>query len=99
MKKLICFAGFGLALVLSSCEKEQINPQMNGETVATVLEATLPGSVTRTVMGAKNGEDKYPVSWSAGDAISVNGVSSSSIEIKSPESTAEFTFASAVSSP
>lgn len=98
MKKIMCFAGICLAAVLSSCSAEELidNKAQDG---ATVIEVALPGAESRTVMGAKNGENKYPVTWQAGDAIVVNGVSSTAISIKDPASTAAFTFGSAIAAP
>ena len=97
MKKLICIAGFAIATVMSSCTAELIDNDKAA--VKTVINAAMSQEITRTVMGDNNGENKYPVSWSSGDAICVNGITSSSIDIKSPASNAAFTFSSAVSAP
>ena len=87
MKKIFYLSLALMTLVAVSCEKENITdnetPVAEGKTL--VLEAVAPADVTASPFGTKttmvpNGEN-YSVNWSANDAISVNGVASSSIEI------------------
>ena len=79
MKKLF-FALTALA-VIASCAKEQEveNPETagNGEVGTVILSANLPE--TKTALGEKSG-DVWPNYWSAGDKISVNGVSSEALD-------------------
>lgn len=87
MKKIFYLSLALMTLAAVSCEKENITdnetPVAEGKTL--VLEAVAPADVTASPFGTKttmvpNGEN-YSVNWSANDAISVNGVASSSIEI------------------
>ena len=87
MKKIFYLSLALMTLAAVSCEKENITdnetPVAEGKTL--VLEAVAPADVTASPFGTKttmvpNGEN-YSVNWSADDAISVNGVASSSIEI------------------
>ena len=67
---------------------DDLGVQVNGAGQTTI---TLSLEESRTLLGeAVNG--LYPVTWSADDAISVNGVKSSSIAIDSNASVATFTF-------
>ena len=61
-------ATFAAALTLS-CAKEE--PVFEGF----YLDASMPSGETKTTLGNKSG-DVYPVLWSEGDVISVNGVAS-----------------------
>ena len=97
MKKLIYIAGIALAAFLSSCTVEQFDS--DGAAGKTIINAVMSQDITRTVMGDKTGENKYPVTWQSTDRIAVNGVTATSIEVKSPASNAAFTFASAVAAP
>ena len=79
------------AMVAVSCTTdvtEDLGVQVNGAGQTTI---TLSLEESRTQLGeAVNG--LYPVAWSADDAISVNGVASSSIAISDNASVATFTF-------
>ena len=87
MKKIFYISLALIASAAVSCVKEDMTdndtPVVEGKTL--VLEAVAPADVTASPFGTKttmapNGEN-YSVNWSANDAISVNGVESSSIEI------------------
>ena len=87
MKKIFYISLALIASAAVSCVKEDMTdndtPVVEGKTL--VLEAVAPADVTADPLGTKttmvpNGEN-YSVNWSANDAISVNGVASSSIEI------------------
>jgi len=87
MKKILYLSLALMTLAAVSCEKENITdnetPVAEGKTL--VLEAVAPADVTASPFGTKttmvpNGEN-YSVNWSENDAILVNGVASSSIEI------------------
>ena len=79
------------ALVAVSCTTdvtEDLGVEVNGAAKTTL---TLSLEASRTVLGeAVNG--LYPVAWSANDAISANGVKSSSIAIANDASVATFSF-------
>ncbi|MBQ5647853.1 MAG: hypothetical protein IIV16_01870 [Alistipes sp.] len=64
-----------------------------------VTEVTLSMEAARTHLGEKDLEGKYPLYWSEGDAISVNGVASNEIIIGDKEDVALFKFAEAVTTP
>ena len=86
MKKIFHISLALLAIAAVSCVKDNIED--NNVPVAEgtlVLEAAAPADVTANPVGTKttmspNG-DNYSVFWSENDAISVNGVASSAIEI------------------
>ena len=87
MKKIFYLSLALMTLAAVSCEKENIKenetPVAEGKTL--VLDAVAPADVTASPFGTKttmvpNGE-VYSVNWSENDAISVNGKTSSSIEI------------------
>ena len=86
MKKIFHISLALLAIAAVSCVKDNIED--NNVPVAEgtlVLEAAAPADVTANPFGTKttmvpNGDD-YSVLWSENDAISVNGVASSAIEI------------------
>ena len=68
MKKL--FIILPLLALLYSCDKEtDMHPGNQSDKV--VFVASIPQ--TKTVLGEKDGSS-WPLLWSAGDAISVNGV-------------------------
>ena len=68
-----------------------------------VTELTLSLEESRTHLGEKvideNGVSLYPLYWSEGDAIAVNGVVSNEIEIGSDAATATFKFAEELTAP
>lgn len=77
MRKLfVLAAAAALALVSCNVEQEVDTPVVPaGKTVVFSAELTH----TRTALGDKNGS-AYPVLWSAGDIVSVNGIASSPID-------------------
>ncbi len=77
MRKLfVLAAAAALALVSCNVEQEVDAPVVPaGKTVVFSAELTH----TRTALGDKNGS-AYPVLWSAGDIVSVNGITSSPID-------------------
>ena len=98
MKKLTSI--FVVALLcgsmFTSCQKDSTSDVVNGgnETVLTVSLGK-----TRTSMGGKVG-DTYPVYWSEGDCIAVNGVLSNEAQIDADEpATATFKFDSNIAYP
>ena len=78
MKKL--FTLFAAALVMlaaASCEKNEVLPEGNTAGKVVTLKASINNGETKTSLGEKDANDKYPVLWSEGDAIAViqtNGV-------------------------
>ena len=99
MKKLTRIFFAVAALVAVSCTTDATNDlglQIEGGAGQTTLTLSLEES--RTVLGAEvNG--LYPVAWCAEDAISVNGVTSTSIAIDSNASVATFSFPGVLNYP
>ena len=105
MKKIFYLSLALMTLAAVSCEKENITdnetPVAEGKTL--VLEAVAPADVTASPFGTKttmvpNGEN-YSVNWSENDAISVNGVASSSIEIAADDAKSATFTVSGVEAP
>lgn len=100
MKRLISAVQLLLGAImllpmLSSCDTDNAN--IVGNEGVTELVVTLPQ--TRTMIGGKDG-DTYPVYWSEGDKIAVNGVLSESVEIDANDrSRATFTVKGSLSHP
>jgi hypothetical protein len=81
-------------IAAASCSKEIVN---GPDTVRTTISAKLES--TKTALGAKVG-DEWPNYWKTGDQISVNGVASEALDSQfDGSSSAEFTFAGALSVP
>ena len=96
MKKSLLSIFATLSMVLVGCQTDPIDSAIgsDGSTILTVSTA-----VTRTSLGEKAG-DVYPVYWSEGDKILVNGVQSEEAVIKAEDaSTAQFTIDSSVKYP
>lgn len=84
------------ALFLVACQGDNTSEGVYGDG-ATTLTVALP--TTRTSLGDKSG-DTYPVYWSEGDKIAVNGAESAAAVVDaSNASLANFTFSSALSYP
>ena len=90
MKKIIVLSLLALCL-FCECNREYEAPKsFNGKTITATL------AETKARLGEKSG-NAYPNYWSAGDAISVNGVASDPLDASfDGKSQAEFTIASAV---
>ena len=91
------------AALLASCGELNVDspeaqqpeaPQTGG----TVLTATISPS-TKTVLGDKDTEGKYKVSWAEEDKINVNGVESGNVAVPSPQGTAFFSFGKEMTAP
>ncbi|MBR0245004.1 MAG: hypothetical protein IJQ61_00830 [Bacteroidales bacterium] len=83
-----------LATALLSCTRqEQVS---SGDFV---LEASMPETVTKTVLGLK-AAGVYPVLWSVGDYITVNGVPSKPLTaLEAGDATAVFHFSAPIKTP
>lgn len=86
-----------------SCTKEApaTDGPENPDTPAavTMLSASIGGDVTKTAMGAENA-GKYPVTWSEGDRIRLNGgAESADAVIADGAKTASFNFGGEISAP
>ena len=91
-KKILFIAFAGLLL---SCSKESVESPVQGFS----LEAGMPQVCTKTVLGAKSA-GVYPVLWSSGDCIKVNGVESSPLSaLAAGGSQAAFQFSEGISAP
>ena len=83
-----------MGLALLSCSK-QAKP--SSEDVA--LEVSMPETVTKTVLGPKSA-GVYPVLWSVGDYITVNGVPSKPLTaLEAGATTAVFHFSESIKTP
>ena len=90
------FASVALAVLAAvSCTKDE-----QPAAIRYFLEASLPESAqTKTTLGAKTGET-YPVVWSEGDVICVNGVRSNPLPAEAAGgSSARFSFPGGVKAP
>ena len=98
MKKFCLFA-FAL---LVACTQEPLVEPAAPETSSFEANISQPSeNATKTVLGAKNGT-YYPNYWAAGDAISVNGVTSTALEAGSEyvgTSKAVFTITGDINAP
>lgn len=93
MRKIIYTVSIAVAIV--SCSKESANVPQREFT----LEASMPGTDTKTMLGAKSA-GAYPVLWASGDVITVNGVVSKPLASgDAGAKTAVFSFAGDVSTP
>ena len=93
MRKLFAFTLIAV-MHLSGCVADNDELNSRGETKL----LTLSINDTRTALGEKQG-DTYPVYWSEGDRIAVNGVMSQEAVINSDKSSASFYFDSVISTP
>ena len=72
MQKLSLIAGLALVMLTASCSKDatsEINPS-----VKRVIGVEIDNSLSRTYIGEADSEGTYPVLWSEGDKVAVNGV-------------------------
>ena len=96
MKKNLLLISALLSMLFVGCQTDMIDSTIDGDGSITLTVST---AVTRTSLGEKTG-DVYPVYWSEGDKISVNGVQSEEAVIKAEDaSTAQFTIDSSVKYP
>ena len=72
MKKYMILAAFAAALLAGGCAKEPVTGEEDFAPVKTVLKASLSPLTKTEINGVK-------VTWSAGDAINVNGVVSNAL--------------------
>lgn len=83
-----------LATALLSCTRQE--QASSGDFV---LEASMPETVTKTVLGLK-ASGVYPVLWSVGDYITVNGVPSKPLTaLEAGDATAVFHFSAPIKTP
>lgn len=90
------FVTFLISLMIAGCNVDTIN-NIGVQSGATELTVALPQ--TRIVMGDKD-DDAYPLYWSEGDKIVVNGVLSEEVKINAEEkSSATFVIKSELNYP
>ena len=96
MRKSVLVSALFAALAAFSCMREDPAPY----STVHILEASLPSAPeTRTTLGPRSGAI-FPVLWSAGDFITVNGVPSARLTAaEAGGSSARFTFPEGVSAP
>lgn len=99
MKKLLLFFAVLFAIFVVGCQTDITSDHVVDADGVTTLTLSLPDTDTRTSLGEKV-DDTYPVYWSEGDKISVNGVESLEAEIDATNpGKAQFTFGQAVNYP
>ena len=69
---LLAVAVLGLASCTNDATEDLVTVPGSGEG-KTTLTATIADAAVRTELGEKTAEGKYPLYWSAGDVVSVNG--------------------------
>ncbi len=85
-------------IAAAACTKNEFDSQnVQNNEGRTVLTVELPGE-TKTILGDAQG-DVRPVLWSEGDQISVNGVASQALNIKSNAASADFTINAELTAP
>lgn len=90
-RTILIVAALAFAALSASCGKQ---PGAQGAEPF-ILGVGLNEPSTRTSVGEKNGENMYPLLWSTGDAIAVNGAASKPLaEEAAGSASAEFAFAS-----
>ena len=96
MRRILLLGFISLSLLFSGCNADEPTQSIDGNGI-TKIEVTLPE--TRTALGEKVG-DTYPVYWSEGDKIVVNGVLSNEVSIDAEnKSCATFEVAGVLSHP
>lgn len=70
MKKIMFFAAFAAALILSSCNKEIQNDTPGASSDLITINFSATPVQTKTLFGTKDESNShYPVLWQAGDKI------------------------------
>ena len=96
MKKSLILIIAMLSVALVGCQNEFNDDYADDRGVTTLSVST---TATRTSLGEKTG-DSYPVYWSEGDRIVVNGVQSDAAVINSEDaSSAQFNFSTSIKRP
>lgn len=100
MKKHL-LASLALASILAGCTVSEIDdtamPTVKG---VSVINVTVDNDDTRIYLGDKNDDNTYPVLWHGDDALSVNGVTSTSIAVQPDNgSAASFEFGALLEVP
>ena len=71
MKKLSLIVGLALVMLTAACSKDaasDLNPSHK-----TILGVGIDNPQSRTYIGDANADGTYPVLWSEGDKVAVNG--------------------------
>jgi hypothetical protein len=92
---------FILAVVgswLTACSEEQTPSQPGIEPDGIVLSASLSDAHTKTILGALE-DGKYPVKWTTGDRISVNGTPSDNAVTEDNQTVVDFTVSGSLTAP
>ena len=102
MKQKIFLLAALPCILMVSCAKEALSPESSTPGKVFTLEASAPKDIaaaTKTSM-VEDGENNYAVTWSAGDAIKVNGIASTGITVNpSNAKKATFEFGSEIEAP
>lgn len=72
MKRVLTIVGLALVMLTTACSKDatsDINPSLK-----TIIGVEIDNSQSRTYIGDANSDGSYPVLWSQGDKVAVNGV-------------------------
>ena len=87
--------GISVVLAFLACTKQTQQPAVE----ELVLEVSMPETLTKTVLGPK-AAGVYPVLWSVGDYITVNGVPSKPLTtLEAGAATAAFHFSESIKTP
>ena len=95
MKKCFFAVSALVVALFAGCQSDFTQDLPEG---VTVFEVELPGGESRTELGAKEG-DTYPIYWSEGDRIVVNGVQSKPVEIKENRKSASYEVEAVLNAP
>ena len=97
MKRSILLGIIAFAIGLAGCTQEFDDQQLEGQSGTNILTVNISASQSKVALGEKDSAGKYPVYWSEGDRISVNGHISEEAAI-SPSSagSAQFEFKDAL---
>ena len=97
MKKLtkifVAVAVLAASFACTTYVTDELSVAVDGQTTI-----TLSLEESRTQLGEKAG-DLYPLYWSEGDKISVNGVTSNTLSVSEPTASAKFTVSASLSAP
>ena len=97
MKKFLSIGLIALVAGLVGCTTGPNDEQLGGQSGPNVLTVNIAASQSKVVLGDKDAAGKYPVYWSEGDKISVNGsISEEAVISPSNAGSAQFEFKDAV---
>ena len=97
MKKLFLASIIVMIALFGGCTNDLGNDNSGGHSGPSILTVNISAPKTKVALGDKDSAGKYPVYWSEGDRISVNGVISEEAAISATNAgSAQFEFKDAV---